>query len=358
MQHLLDTKPADLDQWFDQRDIPRYRARQIMSWLFHRRTGEFREMTDLPVPLRDTLRESFLIWSTQVVKHTTAEDGTEKLLLQLAAGGQIECVLLRDGARRSICISSQVGCAMGCVFCASGLNGVERNLTSGEIIEQMLRLQQLLSSDERLSHIVVMGMGEPLANLDGVLSALETASKKDGLGISPRRITISTVGLPTAIKRLSRLNSRFQLAVSLHAPNDTLRNQLVPINDKIGLQAILSAADEYFEVSGRRLTYEYVLLAGVNDAPEHARELAHLLRGRPALVNLIPFNPVSGLPYQTPARAAVDRFRGTLEQCGINVQVRKRKGDRINAACGQLRRSVASVTDAHQLPGQARSLRL
>ncbi len=349
MQHLFDIKPADLQAWFERRDIPRYRARQIQSWLFHRRADQFDQMTDLPASLRNALAESFTLWSTQTVKHSSANDGTEKLLLQLAAGGQIECVLLRDGARRSICISSQVGCAMGCVFCASGLNGVDRNLTTGEIIEQVLRLQQLLPMDERLSHIVVMGMGEPLANLDAVLPALELVSHADGLGISARRITISTVGLPAAIKRLSGLNSRYQLAVSLHAPNDKLRNRLVPVNDRIGLEAILSAADEYFEVSGRRLTYEYVLLADVNDGPQHASELASLLRGRPALVNLIPYNPVSGLPYRSPSRVAVDRFRGILEKRGINVQVRKRKGDRINAACGQLRRNVANFVDAATL---------
>jgi 23S rRNA (adenine2503-C2)-methyltransferase len=343
MQHLFDIKPAELQAWFERRHIPDYRAGQIQSWLFRRRADQFEQMTDLPASLRIDLAESFTIWSTQITKHSSANDGTEKLLLRLADGGQIECVLLRDGVRRSICISSQVGCAMGCVFCASGLNGVDRNLTTGEIIEQVLRLQQLLPSDERLSHIVVMGMGEPLANLDAVLPALELVSHADRLDISARRITISTVGLPAAIKRLSSLNSRYQLAVSLHAPNDKLRNRLVPVNDRIGLEAILSASDEYFAVSGRRLTYEYVLLADVNDGPQHASELAGLMRGRPALVNLIPYNPVSGLPYRSPSREAVDRFQSILEKRGINVQVRKRKGDRINAACGQLRRSAANL---------------
>jgi 23S rRNA (adenine2503-C2)-methyltransferase len=343
MQHLFDIKPTELQAWFERRHIPDYRAGQIQSWLFRRRADQFEQMTDLPASLRIDLAESFTIWSTQITKHSSANDGTEKLLLRLADGGQIECVLLRDGVRRSICISSQVGCAMGCVFCASGLNGVDRNLTTGEIIEQVLRLQQLLPSDERLSHIVVMGMGEPLANLDAVLPALELVSHADRLDISARRITISTVGLPAAIKRLSSLNSRYQLAVSLHAPNDKLRNRLVPVNDCIGLEAILSASDEYFAVSGRRLTYEYVLLADVNDGPQHASELAGLMRGRPALVNLIPYNPVSGLPYRSPSREAVDRFQSILEKRGINVQVRKRKGDRINAACGQLRRSAAHL---------------
>jgi 23S rRNA (adenine2503-C2)-methyltransferase len=285
------------------------------------------------------LAADFQIWSTRIAKHLQAEDGTEKLLLELKDGGLIECVLLRDGVRRTICISSQVGCAMGCVFCASGLDGVDRNLTTGEIVEQILLLLRLLPAHERLSHIVVMGMGEPLANLDRLLPALDLAGRKDGLAISPRRITISTVGLPDAMQRLCEMNARYQLAVSLHAPNDELRNRLVPVNKNIGLESILSAADRYFEISGRRLTFEYVLLSGINDKLEHAQQLAELLRGRTALLNVIPYNPVAGLPYDTPSLGAQRRFREILEGAGINVQFRERKGDAINAACGQLRRS-------------------
>jgi 23S rRNA (adenine2503-C2)-methyltransferase len=227
---------------------------------------------------------------------------------------------------------------MGCVFCASGLNGVERNLTTGEIVEQMLRLDRLLAPGERISHIVVMGMGEPLANLDSLLHALEQAVRKDGLGISGRRITISTVGLPRAMRRLADTNPRYRLAVSLHAPNDALRNDLVPINRRIGLAAILREADHYFAVSGRQLTFEYVLLGDINDRPEHARELAALLGKRQALVNVIPYNPVAGLPYQTPSVAGQQEFRRILEEAGLAVRFRHRKGDTINAACGQLRR--------------------
>jgi 23S rRNA (adenine2503-C2)-methyltransferase len=229
---------------------------------------------------------------------------------------------------------------MGCVFCASGLDGVDRNLTTGEIIEQMLRLQCLLPADERLSHLVVMGMGEPLANLDRLLPALHEATRSDGLGISARRITISTVGIPAAMNRLAQDGARYQLAVSLHAPNDNLRTRLVPVNKNIGLQSILSASDRYFSASGRRLTFEYVLLADVNDRPEHARQLARLLRGRPALLNVIPYNPVAGLPYRTPGRSAVRQFREILESANLTVKFRQRKGDEINAACGQLRRGT------------------
>ncbi len=284
---------------------------------------------------------------------TRADDGTEKLLLTLGDGGQIECVLLREGTssgespedrglRRTLCISTQVGCGMGCVFCASGLEGVTRNLTTGEIVEQILRLQQLLNPDERLSHIVVMGMGEPLANLDALLPALDEASREDGLGISHRRITISTVGLPKAMRRLAESDARYRLAVSLHAPNDELRRQIVPISEKIPLADILAEADHYFERSGRRLTFEYVLLAGLNDSAEHAQQLATLLAGRTAMVNVIPYNPVAGLPYGTPSQAAQRAFRATLERRGINVHFRHRKGNAIDAACGQLRRRVKS----------------
>jgi 23S rRNA (adenine2503-C2)-methyltransferase len=213
-------------------------------------------MTDLSKDLRTALAEDYVLWTGQIVKHKKTEDGTEKLLIQWPDGHQIECVLLRDGDRRTICISTQVGCAMGCVFCASGLDGVARNLTGGEIVEQMLQLDRLLPEGERLSHIVVMGMGEPLANLDRLLPALNAATSASGLGISARRITISTVGLPPGIDRLVAEKVHYNLAVSLHAPDDELRNQLVPVNKKTGLNEVLTASDRYFAASGRRLGTE------------------------------------------------------------------------------------------------------
>lgn len=341
--HLLDMPPDQWATWFAEAGQPRYRATQLRQWVMARRAGDFNEMTDLPQSLRQELANSWHLWTTKIARHQQSEDGTEKLLLEMADGGRIECVLLRDGLRRTICVSTQVGCAMGCVFCASGLDGVDRNLTTGEIIEQMLRLARLLPEEERLSHIVVMGMGEPLANLDRLLPALEAARDEEGLGISPRRITISTVGLPPAMDRLTELNCRYNLAVSLHAPDDELRNTLVPVNRNIGVAAILQAADRYFESSGRRLTFEYVLLAGVNDKVDQARQLVRLLRGRTALLNVIPYNLVAGLPYRTPSSASVATFRETLEAGGLNVMFRKRKGDAINAACGQLRRSTVTI---------------
>ena len=285
MTHILNPDNS-LSDWLTEQQFPAYRSKQIRRWLYQGRAGSFNAMSDLPKKLRDQIEKDYTIWTTKVVKHQKSKDGTEKLLLELADGGRIECVLLKEENRRTICISSQVGCAMGCVFCASGLDGVDRNLTSGEILEQMLRLQRLLPEQERLSHIVVMGMGEPLANLDRLLPALDQASAEDGLGISARRITISTVGLPKAIKRLADLNSRYHLAVSLHAPNDQLRDEIVPVNSNIGINKIIESADHYFDVSSRRLTFEYVLLGDINDQPEHAHQLAKLLQSRNILLNV------------------------------------------------------------------------
>jgi 23S rRNA (adenine2503-C2)-methyltransferase len=346
MRHLLNDIDGQLRSLLSERGEPSFRSAQIRRWLFEERANDWVEMTDLPKSLRAGLAETFTVWTTQIIRHTCGNDGTEKLLLMLADGGQIECVLLRDllgkNVRRTVCISTQVGCGMGCVFCASGLDGVQRNLTTGEIVEQVLRLVRLVAPTERLSHIVVMGMGEPLANLDALLPALDEARRPDGLGISGRRITISTVGLPAAIRKLARTAPHYRLAVSLHAPNNELRNRIVPINAKIGLDDILEAADEYFAVSGRQLTFEYVLLAGINDQPQHAHQLGSLLSGREALLNVIPYNPVQGLPYQTPAIAVQKEFRRILEGAGVAVRFRHRKGDKIDAACGQLRRRAMS----------------
>jgi 23S rRNA (adenine2503-C2)-methyltransferase len=388
MRHILDDSPQQLQSWMVEQGQPSYRAAQVRKWLFEKRARGWDAMTDLPQALRARLAEEFQIWSSEVAVHRKDADGTEKLLLTLADGQssghppdavrlineagsaannnvettprradgtrsvpatlkgplQVECVLLRDDKGHcSMCISTQVGCAMKCAFCATGIGGLSRNLTTGEILEQMLQLQLLLKPEERLSHIVCMGMGEPLANLDRLMPALAAASAKDGLGIGVRKITISTVGLPLGIRRLAEQNCQYHLAVSLHAPNDALRTQLMPTNRGIGIDAIMSAADEYFEKTGRRVTYEYILLAGVNDGPVEAEQMVDLLRGRPSLVNLIPYNPVSGLHFRTPHPAAVKRFVEILEVGGLNVAIRHRKGAKINAACGQLRRETASV---------------
>jgi 23S rRNA (adenine2503-C2)-methyltransferase len=312
---ILDESIASMATWLQDRSLPKYRAKQILGWVYQRRAESFEAMTDLPKGLRSELDAAFDFYRTKTIATQHSEDGTQKLLLQLPDGGRIECVLLRDGPRRSICVSSQVGCAMGCVFCASGLDGVERNLTRGEILD-----------------------------------ALSVAKDSEiGLGISPRRITISTVGLPQSIDKLAEDKSPYHLAISLHAPNDTLRNQLVPVNKKIGIESILEAADRYFDATGRRLTFEYVLLKDLNDSQQCAEQLVKLLRGRTAMLNVIPYNPVPGLPYETPTAEMIHQFRRILMEAGINVMFRQRKGDDIQAACGQLRRLREKEPDLVEL---------
>lgn len=349
---LLDVSEDALRAWLAERGEKPMRARQLRRWLLVGGAESFDAMTDLPKGLRHELAESFVPLASHVVKHLQASDDTHKLLVEVGGRKRIECVLIQEDDRRTACISTQVGCGMGCVFCASGLDGVDRNLSVGEIVEQLVRLRNAAGgaaiapasatpqAAKRLTHIVVMGMGEPLANLDHLLAALDIATAKDGLGIGARHITISTVGLPAKIRKLADLGKQYHLAVSLHAPTDELRNQIVPTNDKTGLSAILAAAAYFFEKTGRQVTYEYVLLAGLNDAPLHARQLAALLKGRRAHVNLIPFNDVEGLPYRRPTTEALNSFVNVLQQSGISVKVRKRKGSQIDAACGQLRRSA------------------
>jgi 23S rRNA (adenine2503-C2)-methyltransferase len=362
----------ELRAWLQGRGQPALRARQIRRWIIEAGAESFEQMTDLPKDLRQELMAAFVPLATRVEKHLRAADDTHKLLLQLPDDQRIECVLIQEGTRRTACISTQVGCGMGCVFCASGLNGVQRNLTAAEIVEQLVRLRNLPSVEgrgtrgkgrekqeppsplaprlsplaprpsplpPRLTHIVVMGMGEPLANLDALLEALDLATAKDGLGIGARHITISTVGLPAKMRQLAELGKQYHLAVSLHAPNDRLRSRIVRTNNKTGIAAILEGADYFHERTGRQVTFEYVLLLGINDDATHARELTVLLRGRHAHVNLIPFNDVKGLPYQRPTQLAVAAFTKTLQLHGVSVKVRKRKGSEIDAACGQLRRT-------------------
>ncbi|MDO4558431.1 MAG: 23S rRNA (adenine(2503)-C(2))-methyltransferase RlmN [Planctomycetia bacterium] len=394
---LLSLEPAALTEWLRSHGVPGYRAAQIRRWMIRDAVTSFDAMTDLPISLRELLDTTFTLRTTRVLKtlgsaepmengDRTGGTGTQKLLLGLHDGEQIECVLLRDDRdHRTACVSSQVGCAMRCAFCATGIDGVVRNLSETEITEQLLRLAELLPGNggrsegagggtngngthghgerneekceggvcryggrgtvrpesfrrERLTHIVVMGMGEPLMNPDAVYASLERATESDGLNIGARHITISTVGIPSEIRRLADRGCRFHLAISLHAPDDALRDQLIPSNRRTGIDAILSAAWYFFGKTGRRVTFEYVLLGGVNDTSEHALRLAKLLRGRPALVNLIPYNPVPELPFRTPKSMNVHRFVETLESRGIEVSIRYRKGDDISAACGQLRR--------------------
>ncbi|HQR06228.1 MAG TPA: 23S rRNA (adenine(2503)-C(2))-methyltransferase RlmN [Gemmatales bacterium] len=340
LQPLLQLTAKELSRWLKDRGFQPWYSKAIRRWVLFKRATTFEQMSDLPKQLRTQLTKHFIPLKSTPAKSLHAHDGTRKLLLKMWDGEDIECVMIPDYDRRTACMSTQVGCGMGCVFCASGLNGVMRNLEPGEILEQLVLLRNLLPAEERLSHIVVMGMGEPLANLDNLLTALEDATAKDGLGIGARHVTISTVGLPVKIRRLAESGKQYSLAVSLHAPNEELRNKIVPTNDKTGLQNIMQAADDYFKRTGRQVTFEYVVLRDINDRPLEADQLSTLLKGRGAHVNLIPFNEVDGLPYRRPTDERLNRFVEILRENGINVHVRKRKGSEISAACGQLRRQA------------------
>ncbi len=331
-----------------ERGYPAYRAQQVLDWIVRRRAQSFELMSDVPKRLRQQLEQEWTVFGTHVAHHDIAPDGTDKLVLECHDGRRIECVLMAEESRRTVCLSTQVGCGIGCVFCASGLKGVERNLTVDEMLEQALQLRNLLPPEETVSHVVVMGMGESLANLSNLIVALDRLCSADhGLGISQRRVTISTVGLPERIRQLAALNRQYHLAVSLHAPTESLRNTLVPVNKAIGLGAVMEAADAYFEQTGRQITYEYVLLRGVNDRTADAEALGRLLTTRRAHVNLIPYNPVAGLPFERPDISVVRRFVAVLRARNVSVTVRKTKGRAIDAACGQLRRRLDQNHDGH-----------
>ncbi len=351
---ILELTPQELTDWLASIGQPRFRAKQIRKWLIKGRISHFDQMTNLPVELRRQLSEEFRFSSFECSDHLTGSDQTEKLLLKLQDGELVECVLMRDPGRRTVCISTQVGCAMGCIFCASGLLGVKRNLTPAEIFEQVLVLHRLMRADEQITNVVVMGIGEPLANYRALMEALDVLTSEEDFGLGARRITVSTVGLPEKIREFARSGRQFNLAVSLHAPNDELRTEIVPVNRSIGIQDILAAADDFFDATGRRISYEYVLMSGINDQPEHAEQLAALLRGRNAHVNLIPMNGVSELVMTAPGEPATQQFCQILEQWGVPVTVRKRKGADIDAACGQLRlnRQTASPVHTENLPQQ------
>jgi 23S rRNA (adenine2503-C2)-methyltransferase len=323
---------------------PPYRARQLWQWLWRKWATSFQEMTDLPSALRERLACEFQLEVARPgAVQLDAEEGTEKVLLSLLDGEKIEAVLIRDEGRRTVCVSTQVGCPVGCRFCATGQMGFVRNLTPGEIAAQVLHFaRRLASQGERVTHVVVMGMGEPLLNYQATLRALHNLHHPQGFALGGRKITLSTVGVVPGIRKLVREGLPLNLAISLHAPRDELRRKLVPWDKQWGVREMVEAADEYAAATGRRVTYEYVLLRGVNDGLREARELGKLLRGRLAHVNLIPFNPAPGLPFHRPPPRRVEAFREELLRWGVDVTVRRSRGVRIRAACGQLRTRVGA----------------
>lgn len=332
---LVGLSPKQLREWVQATlGAPAYRGAQLAQWIYERAAVDFDAMTNLPAALRARLRDVAVISPNTLSAVQRSKDGTVKCLLRLADGNEVECVLLPYEDRVSVCLSTQVGCAMGCRFCATAQGGYTRNLTAGEIVDQLLHLQRL--SERRITHVVLMGMGEPLLNLENALAALRLIH--DALGISYRRMTVSTVGIVPKIYALAQQQLPITLAVSLHAPDDETRAKIMPVNRKWGVDTLIQAARDYFEQTRRRITFEYLLLRAVNDTPEHAQRLAHKLRGVPCLVNLIPFNYVPTPDgFQRPEAERVRRFRAILDAAGIETTQRVERGHDIDAACGQLR---------------------
>lgn len=349
--HLLEMDPPALCDWFTQQVEPSFRAKQVYQWIYERGATSFEEMTNLSKPLRERLGQSFRIYTSEVIRRGTSSDGTVKLLLRWSDGATSECVMIPTETRRTACISSQVGCPAQCRFCASGIGGLVRNLTSGEIVEQVLRISaEAMQAGGRLSNVVFMGLGEPLANYDAVLRAVRTINAPWGPNIGARKITISTVGLPRMIHRLAGEGLQINLALSLHAPSDALRQELIPWAERIGLDQLVEACRHYFDKTGREITLEYILLHHVNDRPQHASQLASFCRQLRCNVNLIRYNPVEGLPYERPASEAAHGFVEALRRHGVNAHIRSSRGLDIEAACGQLRRKELAEAATHSVP--------
>lgn len=316
---------------------PTYRAKQILSWVYDKGITTFDQASNLPKDFRRQFSEECRVFQTKVDTIAKTINSTEKFLVHLLNENVIECVLLREGKRITACVSTQVGCAMACRFCASGLLGLERNLTTGEMVEQVLHVKNHLLPDERLTNIVFMGIGEPLMNYDNVIKAVRIMNAEWGLGIGARHITISTVGIIDGIRRLAHEGLQVNLAISLHAPNDTIRSKIIPSNKKIGIKNIVTAAREYFEVTKRDISFEYILINGINASKQDAESLARLLKGIQCNVNVLPVNPVEEFDWKPPSQETIGAFCRTLKKHGLVVTLRKKKGGSVNAACGQLR---------------------
>lgn len=320
---------------------PAFRGKQIFRWLHQKRAAEFALMTDQPKALIARLSAEYTITALTIRRRQQSRDGTVKYLFGLADGNCIETVVMRYRYGNTVCVSTQVGCRMGCRFCASTQAGRVRNLTAGEIAGQLYAAEADLG--ERISHIVLMGIGEPLDNFDAVMDFLSIITSPDGANLSMRNISLSTCGLVPMIDRLAEKKLQLTLSVSLHAPNDALRSSMMPVNDAYPVKPLIAACRRYQKTTGRRISFEYSMVRGVNDGEAEARQLAALIKGMGAHVNLIPINPVDGSPYSASDAENVRRFAARLEALGVNATVRRRLGTDISAACGQLRREEAAA---------------
>jgi len=343
---ILAATPRELAHWLADAGQPRYRLDQLLRWLYVERAGSFDAMANLSLDLRRRLAERYAFPDLREIEHRISKDGSVgKHLLELADGGRIECVWMGAADRVTFCISSQAGCGLGCRFCATGAAGPGRNLSAGEMIGQVLHLARARGWP---ANIVFMGMGEPLLNLGALLPALDALTDRQRLALGARRITVSTAGITPGIRKLSRCPVRPKLALSLNSPFDEQRTELMPVNATYPLAEVLEACRDYTEATGRRVSLEYVLLGGVNTSAATARAVGRIAADLGALVNLIPFNPVPGCPFHSPAQPELKWFRTVLEEAHVNITERYRRGRDISAACGQLRagRSPRTPRDA------------
>lgn len=345
--NLLGLSPAKLEDFFEQMGEKRFRATQVLKWLHQQGASSFDEMTNISKTLRARLAEMAEIREPEILLDKVSKDGTRKWVIRMDGGSAIEMVLIPDGDRRTLCVSSQVGCSLDCSFCSTGKQGFNRNLSTAEIIAQLRVAIRAYGpfdpSERRVSNVVLMGMGEPLMNFDNVVDATQLMMDDNAYGLSKRRVTLSTAGVVPALDKLREV-SDVSLAISLHAPNNALRNQLVPINKRYPIEELIAACNRYLEgLSDKRvITVEYTLIEGVNDQPEHARELVKVLRQVPCKLNLIPFNPFPNSDYRRPSEEAIQRFKDIMLKASIITTVRRTRGDDVDAACGQL---VGQVED-------------
>lgn len=351
--NLLGLDREGLEEFFTGQGEQRFRATQVMKWIHQLGVTDFAEMNNLSKALRSKLEQIAEVRNLDVAQDQLSSDGTRKWLLRLPDGNHIETVFIPEDDRGTLCVSSQVGCALDCSFCSTGRQGFNRNLSSAEIISQVWLANQLLEEEKKpgrkITNVVMMGMGEPLLNFDNVVRAIRIMMDDFAYGLSKRRVTVSTAGVIPAMDRLGdTLDMR--LAVSLHATNNALRDELVPVNRKYPLEELMAACRRFMDKQDARsrITFEYVMLAGVNDQPEHARQLIQLLKGIPTLMNLIPFNPFEGSGYRTSSRNAVMRFSEILQKAGMTTVVRKTRGEDIDAACGQLAGQIEDKSRRHR----------
>lgn len=333
-KQILDLSLEEIKEILKDWKEPQYHASQIFSWIFEKRVPDFLDMSNLSLALRERLKDNFFIYGLKLKKELKSVDGTQKLLLELADKNLIEAVIIPAEGRVTGCVSSQAGCKFGCGFCASGLLGFKRNLSSGEIVEEVLWLKNKAPA---LSHIVFMGVGEPLDNYDNVLKAIRIINAKEGLKIGARRITISTCGIIPAIKKLSEENLQIELSISLHAALDKIRSRIMPINKKYPIKGLIEACREYIRDTNRQITFEYIMFRGINSDLQSARNLCKILSGLNCKVNLIPANPVKECGFEPPGKLEILLFRDYLLKHSLNATLRRARGEDIEAACGQLR---------------------